>query len=87
MNAENKLGDARRSRSRVQQVVVWLRQRFCSHTGYLEDMERLSDSQVTCPCNKCGKVLSAFCGLDLPIKWERKPDNDPDQRPGRQPKT
>lgn len=58
-------------------MVVWLRQRWCSHTGYLEDMKRLSESQVTCPCNKCGKLLSAFCGLDLPIKWERKPDNDP----------
>lgn len=62
-------------RGSLRRMVVWLRQRWCSHTGYLENMERLSESQVTCPCNKCGKLLSAFCGLDLPIKWERKPDN------------
>lgn len=32
-------------------------------------MQRLSDHEVICPCVKCGKVLSAFCGLDLPITW------------------
>lgn len=60
----------------LKRVVVWLRQRWCSHAGYLEDMQRRrSDDMVTCPCNKCGKLLVATYGLALPMKWERKPDN------------
>lgn len=60
----------------VQRVVVWLRQRWCAHAGYLEDMQRRQwDDMVTCPCNKCGKLLVATYGLALPMKWERQPDN------------
>lgn len=53
----------------INKILLWFRQRFCHHAGYLEDMERINDHTVTCPCNKCGKLLSAFCGLDLPMKW------------------
>jgi hypothetical protein len=55
--------------------VIWLRQRFCNHTGYLSKMNRRHDQQVECPCNKCGKILLASYGLALPMKWEPEPDN------------
>jgi hypothetical protein len=47
----------------------WLRQRLCSHQFYLDDLKRLSDDLVTCPCFRCGKVCEASYGLALPGQW------------------
>lgn len=59
----------------LRRMVQWLRQRTCSHEGYIENIYRLYVGQVACPCNKCGKVLVAEYGLALPIKWMTKPLN------------
>jgi hypothetical protein len=53
-------------------LILWLRQKFCSHCCFLEDLERVSEDKVICPCNKCGKVLSAEYGLALPVTWQRR---------------
>ena len=47
----------------------FLRQLFCSHEFVLEDLERVSDNLVNCPCVKCGKMLEAPCGLALNGKF------------------
>lgn len=46
-------------------LAVYLRQRFCNHEVYTEDVQRRSDFQshwVEAPCHKCGKfLLDARC--------------------------
>ena len=51
-------------------VLARLRQRLCSHSFAIEDLEmvnRNSDGadRVAWPCDKCGKVFRAHCGLDI----------------------
>ena len=43
----------------------FIRQLFCSHEFVLEDLERINDNLVHCPCVKCGKMLKAPYGLAL----------------------
>lgn len=47
----------------------WLRAVHCNHAFYLDDLKRLSDAVVECPCCGCGKVMRADCGLNLPGIW------------------
>lgn len=44
----------------------------CKHTITFSEMKRVSDVEVTAPCNRCGKILSAPYGLKLPINWEEQ---------------
>ena len=58
-------------------MIKWLKQRFCHHVCFLENMvlndDDSADDRITCACNKCGKVLSAYYGLALHCDWERRP--------------
>ena len=53
-------------------ILKKIKQLFCSHKCYLEDLERLSDTKVVCICNKCGKQLKAPYGLAINCQWQRK---------------
>lgn len=39
------------------------------HCAYLDGLWRDGLGVARCRCIRCGKELSAQCGLDLPIKW------------------
>jgi hypothetical protein len=54
---------------------LWLRvrQRWCSHSCYIEDIRRVDPERVECPCHRCGKVLSAAYGLVLPAQLHQRP--------------
>lgn len=56
-------------------IIQWLRQKICSHEGYIENIRLIQAGHVACPCNKCGKILTGKYGLELPIQWKRKPSN------------
>lgn len=47
---------------------------FCSHEVYYDtDMQpRDAEGIVRCPCYKCGKMLAAEYGLNLPAKLCRR---------------
>ena len=58
-------------------MIKWLKQKFCHHVCFLENMvlnndDDSADDRVTCACNKCGKVLAAYCGVALRCDWERR---------------
>lgn len=57
----------------------WFRQLNCNHVGYLKNLKRYSTDYVTCPCERCGKLLDASYGLALPITW--LPDPAPVHKP------
>ena len=47
-----------------------IRQYLCHHEFSLPgDLRRLSETEVTATCERCGKLCSASCGLDLPGIW------------------
>ncbi len=51
-------------------ILTKLRQRFCSHSFALEDLTMVNrdspgNDRVKWPCDKCGKVFWAQCGLDI----------------------
>lgn len=48
----------------------FLKKKFCRHKFAMEDLKRVNpDSagtdRVQWPCDKCGKVFNAHCGLDI----------------------
>lgn len=49
-----------------------LRQHFCAHRCYLEDIVRVGPERVECPCHRCGLQLSALYGAALDCKFDRK---------------
>lgn len=52
-----------------------IRQRFCAHACYLEDMveNKMSElKRISCNCYKCGKLLEGAYGLSFGCKWERR---------------
>ena len=58
-----------------------LKQRWCSHRFAIEDLAMVNrdsdgDDRVRWPCDKCGKVFHAQCGLDI------SPSNGPTYRRG-----
>lgn len=64
-------------------------QLFCFHRVCVEDMERINPDRVDGQCYKCGKILSAYCGLALPLDWDpnksiRKIPNHGDFQGGKQ---
>lgn len=73
--AESSAAD-QRTEGLHQRMVSWLRQRWCNHSSYIENIERRDDGQVQCPCIKCGKLMVAEYGLALPTNWQTKPAND-----------
>lgn len=66
------------------------KQRWCSHRFAIEDLtmvnrESTGKDRVRWPCDKCGKVFHAQCGLDIsptngPIYWRGSLPNTGDQR-------
>jgi hypothetical protein len=48
-----------------------LRQHLCKHDCLIESIRRINADQVQCPCHKCGRVLSAPCGLALKATLRR----------------
>jgi hypothetical protein len=54
-------------------VLDRIRQLFCRHACYIEDIIRLQNDLVECQCNRCGKVLHADCGLALHAQLMQKP--------------
>lgn len=49
-------------------IAVWLRrarQALCSHRFYFDDLKRINDDLVRCPCFRCEKVCEATYGLAL----------------------
>lgn len=57
----------------LRRAVRALRQHFCSHRCYLEDLKRIGPERVEAPCHRCGKQLHARYGAALPCKFDRKP--------------
>lgn len=53
----------------VGRLVAWVRQRACRHRFAMEDLATVNDDggadRVAWPCDKCGKVFRAHCGLDI----------------------
>ncbi len=65
----------------VSSVLANFKQRQCSHRFALEDLKMINpDSpgtdRVEWPCDKCGEVFTAQCGLDI------APENGPLYRRG-----
>lgn len=54
-------------------LVQKYRQWYCDHGVYIEEIKRISEDKVTAKCFKCGKKLSAHCGLTLTATLEHKP--------------
>lgn len=54
-------------------MFLTIRRFFCSHTVFIEDLHRCPDGLVEAPCNRCGKVLRAECGLYLKAKLQQRP--------------
>lgn len=52
------------SPSMDERKAVW-RQWLCRHECSIRKLHRRADDDVECPCEKCGKVLIAPCGLML----------------------
>jgi len=40
------------------------------HQLKLKNLRRVSVDLVECKCARCGKILTAVCGLNLEGKWE-----------------
>jgi hypothetical protein len=55
-------------------LALWLRQRFCSHQKRLGNLRRINADLVECPCDRCGKLLTAPYGLALPGTWVPAPE-------------
>jgi hypothetical protein len=54
----------------MSRLLAVVRQWLCDHEMYLDDLTpRDAAGMVRCPCHKCGKVLSAECGIALPGRW------------------
>lgn len=54
-------------------LLVKLKQYWCNHGFYIEDLTRHpefenTDQRVSWSCYKCGKLFKAHCGLDITPK-------------------
>lgn len=54
----------------VGRLLTWVRQRWCRHRFAIEDLVMVNpdsdgDDRVRWPCDKCGKVFHAHCGLNI----------------------
>jgi hypothetical protein len=63
-------------------VAKFLRQRFCSHEVYIEDIVRqtvLTNDlyHVEAPCHRCGAKLTAPYGLALKANLAQRPKEQP----------
>lgn len=47
-----------------------LRQFFCEHRVYFDDLHRIHDTLVQAVCHRCGKKLSADHGIALGVKFD-----------------
>lgn len=56
----------------LQHIRRRVRQRYCRHRFYLDDLHRVADNLVRCPCHRCGKVCSVEYGLLLPGSFDRR---------------
>lgn len=51
-----------------------IRQLFCSHKVYIDELHRFDDATVVGYCHKCRKPLLASCGLEMPAQLDgRRP--------------
>lgn len=51
-----------------------LRQLFCAHAVYIDELHRFNDETVVGFCHKCRKPLLADCGLHMNAKLDgRRP--------------
>lgn len=55
-------------------LIQRLRQRFCAHEVFIEDLRRGSDGLTRVPCNRCGKELVGNGGALLGAKLLRGPN-------------
>ena len=46
-------------------IIAKLKCLFTRHVVCLGAMTRISGDEVIAPCHRCGKMLSAYCGLAL----------------------
>ncbi len=54
----------------IREMLKKLKQRFCSHEFYLSTMTTRNEKGIVSnTCIKCGKLLTAECGLDLDGKF------------------
>ena len=53
-------------------LLTRLRQHWCRHAVFIEDMQRLPDGNVEARCHRCAKALHAPYGLALPALIERE---------------
>jgi hypothetical protein len=53
----------------MKKLRAWLARALCDHRIRLENMRRLDDDLVVCPCHLCGAVLTARYGAALNGKW------------------
>lgn len=66
-------------------IAVWYRrarQSLCSHRFYTDDLKRINDDLVRCPCFRCGKVCEATYGLALDgsfVGYRPKEDRPPNR--------
>jgi hypothetical protein len=62
----------------IKAIFTSIRRRVCSHQCSINDLESSGPPTdpkrvVWAPCRKCGRILKASFGLDLPCTWTQEP--------------